>query len=387
MEPSDDHTPASAPAAFIHSPALEQYPYPPTCPFNTSRAGRARAILESMGMLTNGDRIEMAPEPADRAAMLTFHTARYLDALEQAPRGRLDVVPFEMGLGTPDCPIFEGMYEYGALACGASLKGADLILAGEVRAAFNPSGGLHHARPALAAGFCYINDVAIACLKLAAAGRRVLFLDVDAHHSDGVQGAFAHRRDVMTISMHESGRTLYPGTGFENDIGAGDGEGYAVNLPMPPAVHDEAFLRAFREVAVPLIGAFDPDVIVFELGMDALAGDPLTHLSLTNNAHADALARVLAFGKPLLATGGGGYHVPNTARGWALVWAVLTGQDDGADEPTAGLGGVMLETTAWHGGLRDRRLAPDARTRAVVDRAVADTIERVKQAVFPHHGL
>jgi len=374
-------------AAFIHSTRLEQYHYPPDCPFSTARAGEAYRICQSMGLLSGAHRREVAPQPAGRDALLAFHTAGYLDALEKAPRGELDVEGLAMGIGTEDCPVFIGMYDYACLACGGTLAGAELILAGEADAAFNPSGGYHHARSEGASGFCFINDIVLACMRLAGGGRRVLFLDIDAHHGDGVQEAFYDRRDVMTISFHESGKTLFPGTGFENEIGAGDGKGYAVNVPLPAGLHDEAFGRAFREVAIPLIGAFDADAIVMELGMDMLSGDPLAHLKLTNNASADAIEQVLGFGRPVLATGGGGYHVHNTARGWALAWSVLCGAAEAAEQSSAGLGGVLMETTDWHGGLRDRALVHEDADRARVDAAVNRTIEKVKANVFGYHGL
>ncbi len=374
-------------AAFVHSGEIEQYHYPPASPFKTERAGMARAILASMSLLDGPGRCEVAPRPADRAELLDFHTPAYLDALIAAPRGHLDVEGLRMGIGSEDCPVFKGMYEYAALACGATLTGAERLLSGEAEVAFNPSGGYHHARPAEAAGFCYVNDVVLACRRLASAGRRVLFVDVDAHHGDGVQEAFYDRADVMTISFHESGRTLFPGSGWEHEIGSGAGTGCSVNVPLPVGTYDEAFGKAFQAVAVPLMRAWRPDVIVLELGLDGLSGDPLAHLSLTNNAYAEVAEQVLAAGAPVLVTGGGGYHPQNTARGWALAWTVLCGVDAGSEDLSAGLGGVMLETTEWRGGLRDRRLAVLARQRAIVEPAVEETIEKVKANVFPYHGM
>ena len=177
-------------AAFIHSPQLEKYQYPPDCPFNTTRAGKTRKILESMGLLTGENRSEVAPQPADRLVLKKFHSARYLHSLQAAAKGKFDSEAFDMGIGTVDCPIFKDMYDYSAWACGATLTGAKLILAGETDTAFNPSGGLHHAGPERASGFCFINDMAIACIILTEAGKRVLYLDVDVHHGDGVQNAF-----------------------------------------------------------------------------------------------------------------------------------------------------------------------------------------------------
>ena len=248
-------------AAFIHSPRLEEYKYPPDCPFRTERAAQLRSSLASMDLLTGEGRREVAPEPADRTTLLGFHAERYLDALEAAQGGHLDIEGLGMNLGTPDCPIFLGMYDHAALACGASVAGARLLAAGEVDVAFNPSGGFHHAHASRAGGFCYLNDVVLACQHLTKAGQRVLFLDIDVHHCDGVQDAFYDRRDVMTLSFHESPKTLYPGTGYEDEIGVGEGRGYSVNVPLPVGLYDELFLKAFRAVALPLIDAFRPDSV------------------------------------------------------------------------------------------------------------------------------
>ncbi len=373
-------------AVFIHSPELDEYAYPADLPLVTRRAGLTREMLDSMGLLTGDDRAELAPATATREALETFHTPRYLDTLQRAEQGHTGVDSLGMGLGTSDCPVFEGIYGYSALACGATLTGAKLILSNEARIAFNPSGGYHHAFPERAAGFCYINDVAISCLELAEHVNRVLFLDVDVHHADGVQDAFYDRSDVMTISLHETGALLFPGTGFERDIGVGEGTGYAVNLPLPPGTYDETYLKAFEAVVLPLIGAYGPDVIVLELGMDALSRDPLAHLSLTNNAHAEIIRRVLEFDKPILATGGGGYHVGSTVRGWALAWAVLCGEDSG-HYPQIGPGGAVLETADGHGGLRDRVLVPQPEQKRTVEPSVDETVEAVKKNVFPIHGL
>jgi len=248
-----------------------------------------------MGLLSGDDRWTASMDPADRPALEEFHSPGYLDVLQRAGRGDMDAEGLHMGLGTPETPVFRGLYEYAALACGASLTAAKLILTGQAEATFNPSGGYHHAHPAMASGFCYLNDVVLACLHLAEAGRRVVFLDVDVHHCDGVQEAFYSRSDVMTISLHQTGRTLFPGTGFEDEIGTGEGRGYSANVPLPPGTYDEAYLRAFRAVALPLIAAHDPDVIVLEVGMDGLAGDPLAQLNLTNNAYAEAVQELLRF--------------------------------------------------------------------------------------------
>lgn len=373
-------------SVFIHSQEIEQYHYPEDSPFKTERAARTRQVLYTMGLLCGAHTTEVAPVPASRTVLKKFHTARYLHALKEAESGHWELDALRMGIGTADCPIFRGMYDYAALAAGGTLVGAEQILSGAAQVAFNPSGGYHHAFPEKAAGFCYINDNALACMVLAEAGKRVLYLDVDVHNSDGVAYAFYHRSDVMTISLHENPKTLFPGTGFEDEIGEGEGRGYCVNLPLPVGTFDQAYLHAFEEVVLPLLRAYNPDVIVFELGVDALAGDPLAHLYLTNNTYAEIIRHLLRCEKPILATGGGGYHVENTVRAWALGWTVLSGQET-EHGLEALMGGVMLQSTDWQGGFRDRELPVTNQQRETVLPALEASIETVKAKVFPIHGL
>jgi len=410
-------------AVFIYSEELEKYHYPPEHPFNTIRAKKTRNVLNSMGLLSGNGRKEVAPVPAERVTLKKFHTARYLHALKTASQGKWDSQALNMGIGTSDCPVFKGLYEYAVLVTGGTLTAAKLILSGDADVAFNPSGGFHHAHPERASGFCYINDVALACMVLTERGftaehakhaekqsdinppdvrrikiknsavsansavkkgKRVLYLDVDVHHSDGVAYAFYDRCDVMTISFHEDPRILFPGTGFEDEIGTGPGKGYCVNVPLPVGTYDQAYMKAFEEVAVPLMTAFKPDVIVFELGADALAGDPLAHLYLTNNVYVEIINHLLSLNKPILMTGGGGYNIDNTVRAWALAWTVLCGADSDTNPL---VGGVMLESTDWQGGLRDRALAVSNQQRDAVMPAIESTIETIKASVFPLHGL
>jgi len=373
-------------SAFIYSSELEKYHYPPEHPFNVDRAKRVRQILNSMGLLSGDGRCEVPPEPADRITLKKFHSARYLHALKTASKGKWDAEALDMGIGTGDCPVFDGLYEYAVLACGATITGAKLILSGSADIAFNPSGGFHHAGPEKASGFCYINDVALACQLFAEQGKKVLYLDVDVHHGDGVAYAFYDRSDVMTISFHQNPRTLFPGTGFENEIGTGQGKGYCVNVPLPVGTFDEAYMKAFNSIAPPLITAFNPDVTVLQLGADALAGDPLANLYLTNNVYVDVIDSLLSFREPILATGGGGYNVDNTVRAWALAWAVLSGADVSQDKNPA-VSGVMLGSTEWQGGLRDRRLVISQAQQEVIIPAVEKTIETIKSTIFPIHGL
>lgn len=372
--------------AFVYSPEVEGLTYPADCPFKTQRAGLTRQRLASFGLLGGVNRTECPARPAAREELERFHEPHYLDELGRTAAGELTVDGLHMGLGGPDTPVFPAMYDYGAWACGAALVGADLVIRGDGDVVFSLLGGFHHAKPAQAAGFCYLNDAVLACQRFSEAGRRVAYLDVDAHHGDGVQECFYRRADVLTVSIHESGRTLFPWGGFENEIGEGPGLGFNANISLPAGTYDEAFLLPLQQVAFPLIKAYGPDVIVVELGMDILAGDPLTHLRMTNNVVVDLMQNLLAFERPILIIGGGGYHVENTVRGWALAWRIA---DDpcGDDACSLGLGGVMLGSSEWAGGLRDRELPVTDGLRASVEPELIRNIERVKSLVFPLHRL
>lgn len=372
--------------AFLYAPELERLTYPDDCPFKTRRAGLTRQRLRSFGLLGDPLHAEIAPRKATPDELLQIHQHEYLEQLQQAAGGNLTVDGLNMGLGQEDTPVFQDLFEYGAWACGAGLNAADLLTEARADVAFNLLGGFHHAHAAGAGGFCYLNDVALACHRLTQAGKRVVCLDIDAHHGDGTQAIFYERKDVLTISVHESGKTLFPWGGFEDEIGQGEGLGYNANLCLPAGTYDEVFVPAIDRVVIPLIRMHDPDVIVLELGMDILAGDPLTHLHMTNNVVVDVLQRVLALGRPLLVVGGGGYHVENTVRGWALAWRTCSGGEE-ADEFSFGLGGVMLGSSEWAGGLRDRVLPVIEEQRRAVEPPLEQSIQRLLTNLSPYHSI
>ena len=373
-------------AVFIFSDELSKYPYPSDCPFNNGRSAETKKILDSMGLLSYRNMSVVRQDTAQRTVLKNFHTARYLHALKNAPKLHPDIELLRMGLGTPDCPVFRGMYEGAALGVGATLKGVELILEDKAGLAFNPAGGFHHAGPELCAGFCYLNDVALACKKFADAGKRVFYLDIDVHHGDEVAYPFYDRSDIMTVSFHQNGRTLFPGTGFEEETGDADGKGYCINLPLPVGTYDEAYMYAYKELVPPLIKVFDPDVFVFELGADTLSGDPLANLQLTNNTYADVINNLLSFDRPILMTGGGGYNISNTARAWAFAWSVLTGNDTSL-EMGLGAGGVMMESTDWQGGLRDRQIPVTHQQSKAVEPSIENSVKKIQDLVFPIHGI
>jgi acetoin utilization protein AcuC len=371
---------------FIYSQEFEKYSYPPGAMFVTQRAVKTRELLKSLNLLEGERGKEPVPAPATKRELQKFHSARYLEVLQQAADGKLTREGRRMGIGTPDCPVFKDIFDYASLACGATLTGAELILSGETDVAFNPSGGYHHAKAEKASGFCYLNDLVLACIRFSNNGKRVLYLDLDAHHGDGVQEAFYSSNKVMVISLHESGKTLWPGTGYEDEIGDGSGKGFNINIPLPLGICDEVYLEVFQKFVMPLINAYVPDIFVLQLGMDALAGDPLAHLELTNNTHAEIIGQILRYNKPMLATGGGGYHFDNTVRGWALAWKTMCGQGDGSDF-SVGMGGVMLQSLEWADGLRDRVLPMNEKHCNSVRRSIHTTIRLLARNVFKYHGI
>lgn len=367
---------------FMHSPNLDNGGYPEECPFNSTRGGKTLETIRSLGLLDEpGTRI-LAPDAVTPDEALLFHTQAYLDVLAQTSDGVHNYRALKMGIGTPDCPVFKDMLNFSLLASGGTVSGARLLLNSEADIIFNPHGGFHHAHPELAGGFCYINDVVIAAKMLAAEGKRVVVIDLDAHHLDGVQDAFYDTDQVTTISMHESGKTLFPGTGHENEQGIGRGKGHSINMPLPVGTFDDMYRYAFIQVVEPIVEHLAPDVILLELGMDGLAGDPLAHLNLTNNVYAELLDRILAFNTPLLVVGGGGYNVRDTVRGWSLCWSVLTGAMQDEMAMMAGMGGVMLENTAWFGGLRDRTLLSHGGYREGVEKEIQRVVKFIKDTVF-----
>jgi acetoin utilization protein AcuC len=362
--------------------------YPVGHPFRPERERLLREILEREGVTGQPWHEIARAAPATNDEIGAFHRADYLAALAAADAGRFDASMIEFGLGTPDCPAFEGVLRLASRAAGASLAGARAVGAGEAHLAFNPIGGFHHAGPATAEGFCYVNDVVLACAELAERGASVACVDLDAHHGNGTEAAFVDDRRVLTISVHQSGRTLYPWTGEETELGRGEGRGYNVNLPLPPGAGDGAMARMIDGVVVPVLRAYRPDFIVFEIGMDPLFGDPLAQLRMTNNAMADAAERVRSMGTPVLVLGGGGYMPADTARGWALAWSVLNEAEQA--DPFAGLiGGVMLGRADYTtgGGLRDMKRFVSAEEGAAIDAEVERVIAFHRANLFPILGI
>ncbi len=313
--------------AFIYSDRFASFSYGFDHPMRPVRLRITYELIEALGLF---DLSWAEVIPARRATdeeILSFHTPEYLSALKEADSGNVPREGIRYGLGYGDNPAFRGVFEWSSYSTGASVQAGELVVEGRVDSAFNIAGGLHHAFPDRASGFCYINDPVVVIKYLLKKGKRVAYVDIDAHHGDGVEQAFYNTRDVLTISIHEDGRFLFPGTGSINDTGEGEGRGYSVNVPLPPGAGDDLFIIAFEDVVVPFVEAFAPDVLVTQLGVDTFRGDPITHLNLTTSGFERMIYGFRSFGCPWVALGGGGYNIFNVARAWTIVWAVMNGMD------------------------------------------------------------
>jgi len=370
--------------AFIYSSALAEFKARPGYPWIFDRTEKTYRLCDELGLFDpDHTRVHHAVK-ASRADLLTYHTSRYIGLLEEANQGVARQQWLRYGLGTTECPVYPGVFDYHRLAAGCTLKGVSLIEQGKAQRVFNPTGGFHHAGKDFAAGFCYVNDAVLAIKNWRRQKKRVLYVDIDAHHGDQVQEAFYDTDQVMTISFHESGTTLYPfKTGFEHEIGKGRGKGYAVNVPMPENTPDEPFLWAFDRVFPPLARAFCPDVVVATLGADSLFSDPLSHLQLTNNALAKALETIVSVSPKLLLLGGGGYEADGLARAWARAWAILSDRTLEAQD-TVQFGGMF-----WGDGLaalNDRPRFVSEKTRNKVKKALGHVVRTIENNVFPRFG-
>jgi acetoin utilization protein AcuC len=372
-------------SSFIYSKKFSEFEAYKGYPWLFERSEITYQLCQKLHLFDR-DSIEIhTPEPASTNDLLRFHTKDYVTLLKKANQGTADEQWLRYGLGTTECPVYKGVYDYNALAAGATLLGARLIDKRKADLVFSPTGGFHHAGKDFASGFCYVNDIVLAILGWLRRGKRVLYIDIDAHHGDQVQEAFFNTSKVMTVSFHQSGHTLFPfTTGFENEIGRGRGKGYSINVPLPENTSDEQFLWAFAKIFLPVAKAFRPDVTVAVIGADVLFSDPFSSLQLTNNSVSKALQDIVQVSPKVLVLGGGGYVIEEIARTWTLAWAVMNHLEPHEDE-TVAFGGVF-----WGDGLpslsdRPHFLPDDIKKKAQTEiRKVVDSIAR---NVFPLLGI
>jgi acetoin utilization protein AcuC len=331
-------TPAAVePITIVHGASLTSYSFGDEHPLQPGRHELAMPLLSALGWLDTPSLTVDEPRPATLSELLTAHTLPYIQAVQAAQaisRGERPAADLHIyGLGSEDCPLFPGIHEAPALLAGASLQAMQAVLAGRALHAYSPAGGMHHAMRARAAGFCIYNDIVVAIAAAVEAGMRVAYIDLDAHHGDGVQAAFYEDPRVLTISIHESGRFLFPGTGDATEMGAGDGVGACLNIPLPPNAGDESILLACDEIVAPALRAYYPDLVVTQTGCDTHHADPLTDLAATMALYPRLAGRLHALvhevsGGRWVLVGGGGYDpVDVTPRAWTAFFGTVLGKE------------------------------------------------------------
>lgn len=369
-------------AALIYSRDFARYSYGADHPFKVQRYLLAYELMRAYGLTGAEGEVIGTYRPVADEELLTFHTPAYLMRLKEFNGASEPRADFRYGLGDVENPVFPGFYDWSRLGTAGTVEAARLVTEEGYDIAFNLAGGWHHAHRDRASGFSYLNDAVIAINNLVAKGKRVVYLDIDAHHGDGVQEAFYDSDRVLTISLHESGIYFFPGTGFEHEIGTGKGKGYAVNVPLLAHTDDALFMKAFDEVAFPLIAAFDPDVLVTQLGADTFRTDPLTRLEITTHSYSYIMRKLKALKIPWVAMGGGGYDNVNVARAWTIAWATMKGVELAPRLPlpfTEIIGQLgfpnrmLLDAMHW--------AEEDDRNRALD--AVERSIAAIRKAVFP----
>jgi acetoin utilization protein AcuC len=378
--------------------AFTSYDLGPTHPLRPLRLDLTMSLARGLGVLDRPGVVLHSPASASDELLELVHDPLYLAAVKRAPDDVMGRLSLRWGLGTPDNPIFPRMHEASALVTGATLDAARAVWEGRAQHAVNISGGLHHAMRDRASGFCIYDDPAVAIAWMLSQGaERIVYVDVDVHHGDGVEAAFYDDPRVMTVSLHESGRYLFPGTGWPDQCGAGDALGTNVNVALPMGTGDAGWLRAFDAVVPPLVRAFRPQLMLTQQGADTHALDPLAHLMLSVDGQRAAYQRLHDLAHEVcdgrwIAVGGGGYEpVQVVPRAWTHLLATATGDPvDGATPnawreearekgrefaPTSLTDGKPPVVHPWEGGPGD----PDS----TLDAAVVQT----REAVFPHWGL
>jgi len=370
--------------AFLYTEKFFAYDYGAAHPLKIERLRLTHDLCEAYDLFAFPDAALIEARPASESEILRYHTSEYVATLKGVSSG---LIPGNLsyGVGPGDNPVFPGLWEWSQFHTGASLQCAELVSEGEFDIAFNIAGGLHHAIADRASGFCYVNDPVIAIYHFLDRGKRILYLDIDAHHGDGVQWAFYEDDRVLTVSFHQDGRTLFPGTGSPDETGHGKGVGYSVNVPMRPGTDDRVFWEGFGSVVPELMERFDPDVVVSQLGVDTFVNDPLAALELTTNGFCRAITYLREQGIPWVALGGGGYNPANVARAWTLGWAVMNGVDLPDEVPESML--KPLSVHGWRGHkLRDsEHQSPwQAKCRSWMEKC----LDYLKTKVFPqiHHA-
>ena len=359
------------PVALVYGDALMKHHLSDDHPLQPIRVKLAVELIKSSGLIEYSHLLP--PRPATNKELELVHAPSYIELVQKLsdPAQRRHVSPRDIdagGFASADNPISDELHEGSSLVVGATLVAAQAVDSGAALHAFSPSGGLHHAHRDRASGFCTYNDAAIACQWLKNQGHRVAYVDVDVHHGDGVEEIFQSDPDVLTISLHESGQWLFPGTGFPQDSGVGPGKGSAANLPFVPFTWDEPWLHGFEKVVPPLLRRFKPTVLVTQDGCDTHYLDPLAHLACSTRIWPRVgqmfheLSHELCGGR-WLALGGGGYAIYEVVpRAWTLFFAEMVERPDLAAEvndPQSFVPEIEAQERVWSALRKDLRRLGD----------------------------
>mmetsp|Transcript_22236 Transcript_22236/g.68625 ORF Transcript_22236/g.68625 Transcript_22236/m.68625 type:complete len:452 (-) Transcript_22236:25-1380(-) len=322
--------------SYFYDTDVGHFYYGPGHPMKPHRLKLAHHLILSTGLYRKLD--VYRPHLASPAEMTRFHNDDYVQFLSRVTPETVrpflqQMTQFNVGECT-DCPVYDGLFEFQQIASGASIDGAVKLNHGATDIAINWSGGLHHAKKSEASGFCYINDIVLAILELLKYHARVLYIDIDIHHGDGVEEAFYTTDRVMTCSFHKHGVTddgrraaYFPGTGAGDDVGHGAGKGYAVNFPLKDGMDDASYERVFKPVVSKIMEVYRPEAVVLRCGAGSLAGDRLGRFNLSIKGHGELVKFVRGFDLPTLVLGGGGYTIRNVARCWAYETSLLLGEE------------------------------------------------------------
>jgi acetoin utilization protein AcuC len=371
---------------FIHSDEVGRFDFGLGHPLKPERGIKAYDLCIRYGLMGHPWMGVIEPSPLDPSILTRFHDPAYLELLRKASKGEVSLDMLERGLGNEDNPVLPGIFEWSLKVAGGTSMSMEMLISCEVERAFNPYGGFHHAMADHAEGFCYINDIVIAIMEALEKGKRIAYIDIDAHHGNGVQDAFYRDPRLLFISLHETGRTLYPWSGMETEKGEGEGRGFTVNIPLEPGTDDEVYLYAFQEVVPPLLNSFSPDIIVALLGADTMISDPLTHLRLTNNGYQEAVRIISSLCPKVLALGGGGYDIYRTARCWTLAWAILNGLQP-RDEYAGVVGGMMFGPEMEVGSLYDYPYRSEGQIKEKAFNEARRVVRFIQGEIFPIHGI
>ncbi|KAF2748532.1 hypothetical protein M011DRAFT_466926 [Sporormia fimetaria CBS 119925] len=312
--------------AYFYDSDVGNYAYVAGHPMKPHRIRMAHSLIMNYGLYTKME-IYRA-KPASKYEMTQFHTDEYIDFLYKVTPDNMDNFAREQNKYNvgDDCPVFDGLFEFCGISAGGTMEGAARLNRGKCDVAVNWAGGLHHAKKSEASGFCYVNDIVLGIIELLRYKQRVLYIDIDVHHGDGVEEAFYTTDRVMTVSFHKYGE-YFPGTGELRDIGIGSGKNYAVNFPLRDGITDDTYKKVFEPTIQAVMDYYGPEAIVLQCGGDSLSGDRLGCFNLSMAGHANCVRFVKSFGVPVIVLGGGGYTMRNVARTWAYETGTLVGSE------------------------------------------------------------